>query len=149
HLERAPEGPEKVDRITGPQPSEPIRPATDDAEVDGHDAGDRIGGVKRERAAQDHPGEVARPGMDELAGTGPTGQRRGVIRLQPLARQDLPTLDQLRRGEPHGHAVGSSSPSSASAAASDASATASPSPVPFVSAPLSSGATAGNASARA
>ena len=69
-LERAPERPEQVDPIARPQPREPFRPATDDPEVDRHDARGRIVGVERERAAQDHAGEVARPDVDELAGAG-------------------------------------------------------------------------------
>ena len=36
----------------------------------------------------------------------PVARLGRVVRLEPLARQDLPTLDQLRRGEPHRHAVG-------------------------------------------
>ncbi len=40
--------------------------------------------------------------------------RRRVVRLQPLAGQDLAALHELRRGEPHRHAVGRSSASSGS-----------------------------------
>ena len=51
------------------------------------------------------------PDVDELAGARTGREGRCVIRLEPLARQDLPAVDQLRGGEPHGHAVGSSSAS--------------------------------------
>ena len=157
-LERAPERPEQIDRVARPQSREPVRATSDDPEVDRDDARRGVRGVERERATQDHPGEVAGPGMDELARARTAGQRRGVIRLEPLARQDLPTLDQLGRSEPHRHAVGSSSvsassssPSSAwSVAASSASASSvAVSPVPLPDAPASSGATAGKASASA
>ena len=94
----------------------------------------------------------------------------GRIRLEPLARQDLATVDELGRGEPHDHAVGRpSGPSvlvpvlgvlvggdglgvdvgvSIDLRGIDVEAAASAPPVPFV-ASASSGATVGYASARA
>ena len=121
--------------------------------------GGRVGRVERERAAQDHPGEVARSDVDELARrASPLASSGAWIRLEPLARQDLPTVDELRRREPHRHAVGSSSVVVASAVASPRASASSlgrsarrlvgSPPVPSPS-PASSGATAGNASARA
>ena len=158
HLERAPERPEQVDRVAGPQPGEPVGPPPDDPEMDRDDAGGGIGRVDRERPAQHHPGEVAGPDVDELARPRTGRQGRGVIRLQPLARKDLPTVDQLRRSEPHGHAVGRSSASSPSSGVGLAVGVSlrpprrrrlAASSVPFADASWSSGATAGNASASA
>src|SRR5512146_2134961 len=77
--------------------------------MEGHDPGGRIRRVQRKRAAEDQPREVAGPDVDELAGPRPDREIRGVIRLQPLAGQNLATVDQLRRRQPHGHALGSSS----------------------------------------
>ena len=68
---------------------------------------DGVGRVQRERPAQDDPRVVARAHVHELAGTRAVGQLGCVVRLQPLARQDLPALDELRGSQPHGHAVGS------------------------------------------
>ena len=67
--------------------------------------GRRVDGVERERPAQDQARVVARPDVDELAGPRAARELRRVVRLEPLARQDLPALDELRRGEPHAHAV--------------------------------------------
>ena len=61
-------------------------PAADDPEVDRDDAGRRVGGVDRERPAQDHPGEVAGPDVDELAGPRAGRELRRVVGLEPLAR---------------------------------------------------------------
>ena len=107
------------------------------------------------------PGEVAGPHVDELAGPRAARDVRGVERLQPLARQDLPTLDELRCSEPHAHAVGLPSASSASSTSSTSStsswASASATAVAALAAalgavrrpPATSGATDGNASASA
>ena len=84
--------------------------------------------------AQDHAREVAGPDVDELARPRAAREVGRVVGLEPLARQDLPTLDEFRRGEPHAHAVGSSSASSA------ASSTAPPAASSSAASPLSSGA---------
>ena len=98
--------------------------------------------VQRERPAQDHPGEVPGPDVDELAGPRARRDLRGVIGLEPLTREDLSTLDELRRGEPHRHAVGSSSAPSSSADSASASArpsAAGSAPVPSSAAALALG----------
>ena len=77
-----------------------------DAEVDRDDPGRRIDGVDRERPTQHHPGVVAGPDVDELAGPRAGREIRRVVGLEPLARQDLAAVDELGRGEPHRHAVG-------------------------------------------
>ena len=121
-LERPAERAEQVDGVAWTQPGEPLGPPADDPEVDRDDAGDRVGGVERERPAQDHPGVVPGPDVDELAGPRPVREVGRVVRLEPLAGQDLAALDELGRGEPHGHAVGRpSAPSSASSASASAS----------------------------
>ena len=155
HLERPAQRTEQVDRVPGAQPGEPVGPPPDHPEMDRDDAGGGISRVDRERPPQDHPGEVPGPNVDELARSRSVRQGWSVIRLQPLARKDLPTVDQLRRSEPHGHAVGRSSASSPASVAASPSASASAgsappsaaSSVPFADASWSSGATAGNASA--
>ena len=111
HLERSPERPEEVDQVAQAQVGEPVGPAADHAEMDGDDPGDRVGGVDRERPAQDHPAVIAGPDVHELSGARAGRDIGGVIRLEPLARQDLPALHELRRGEAHRHAVGRSSAS--------------------------------------
>ena len=143
-LERAPERPEQVDLVTGPQPREPVRATSDDPEVDRDDARRRIRRVERERPTQDHPGEIPGPDVDELAGPRADRQVRGVVGLQPLAGQDLATVDQLRRRQPHRHALGSSSAPASGAGAS----------LPLAASlaaavPSRSGAAAGKASASA
>ena len=82
-LERPPERPEQVDRVARPQPREPLRARADDPEVDRDDAGRGVGRVERERPAQDHPGEVAGPDVDELAG--PRAGRERPARDTPAA----------------------------------------------------------------
>ena len=41
--------------------------------------------------------------MDELPGSRPVGERRRVEGLEPLARQNLPAVDEFRRDQPHAH----------------------------------------------
>ena len=53
------------------------------------------------------PSPSNRPsGCGRIASPRAIGDLGGVIRLEPLARQDLATVDELGRGEPHDHAVG-------------------------------------------
>ena len=149
HLERSPERSEEVDAITRSETGEPFGATADDPEMDRDDPGRGIGRVDREWAAQHHPGEIAGPDVDELAGAASRGDVGRVVRLKPLARQDLAMLDQLGRSQPDRHAVGRSSLASPSSASSSSSASISPpsSPSPSAAAPASSGATDGYPSA--
>ena len=125
-------------RVARPEVGEPLGPPPDGAEVDRDRAGCQVGGVDGERPAQDEPGEVAGPDVDELAGSRARRERRGVVRLQPLAGEDLPALDELGADEAHRQAAGDGSITRASR----------PSAVPIVRpSSSSSGATPGNASA--
>src|SRR5207247_7089295 len=96
HLERASERAQHVDSITRPQPREPLGPAAHGPEVDGERASDRIDRVEREGPAQHEPGVVTGSDVDELAGPGARHELRSVVRLEPLAGQDLATVDELR-----------------------------------------------------
>src|SRR4029077_12290478 len=86
-LERPAERSEQIDSIARTQPGEPVGAPTDDPEMDGHRAGRRIARVEREGAAKDRPGEAPGTEVDERAGARAGRDGRGVIRLEPLARQ--------------------------------------------------------------
>ena len=58
------------------------------------------------RPPKDEPRIVAGANVDELAGPRAAGEARRVKRLQPLPGKDLPTIDELRRDDPHRHARG-------------------------------------------
>jgi len=70
-LERPAERPEHVHRVTGPQPREPLGPASHYPEVDRHHPGHGIGRVDRERPPQDQPGVVPGAHVHELPGREP------------------------------------------------------------------------------
>ena len=70
-------------------------------EMDREGARDRVDRVERERPAQHQARVVARPDVDELAGARAGDEARGVVRLEPLAGQDLATVEQLGAGQPH------------------------------------------------
>jgi hypothetical protein len=63
--------------------------------VDRDKAGGPVVGVDAERPAQDEPGIIGCPDMDELPGLGAIGQRRGVIGLEPMTGQELARFDEL------------------------------------------------------
>src|SRR4051794_4655494 len=135
--------------------------------MDGDDPRRGVGGVDRERSPEDEPRPVAGTDVHELARTRAGRDRRCVERLEPLARQDLAALDELRADETHSLREApsatrtgrrarcdygreplepsSSSMSSASSAAGAAAGASSPSPA----ATPASGTIAGNASASA
>ena len=68
------------------------------------DAGRGVGGVDRERPAQDEPGVVAGPDVDELAG--PRSRSRAPARGSDCSHwpgRISPALEELRGDEPHRH----------------------------------------------
>src|SRR4051794_6338511 len=69
--------------------------------MDGDDPRRGVGGVDRERSPEDEPRPVAGTDVHELARTRAGRDRRCVERLEPLARQDLAALDELRADETH------------------------------------------------
>ena len=73
-----------------------------DPEVDRDDARSPASAVLSENGRRrTSPEKSPGPDVDELAGARAARERRRVVRLEPLARQDLAALDELRRGEPH------------------------------------------------